>query len=242
MQQFGLIGQAISYSFSEKYFAKKFEKSAIKNCNYSNFDINSIAELKNIIQKYKPKGLNVTIPYKQEIIPFLDEINKKALEIGAVNTVKISENGKLKGYNTDEYGFRNSLKPLLKSHHTKALILGTGGASKAIAYSLSKLDIDFIFVSRNKSKNIVTYSELDDLIQNHYLIINCTPLGTHPNVSSCPEIPYELLTEKHLLYDLVYNPDVSLFLQKGKNQGASIKNGYEMLVLQAEKSWEIWNK
>ncbi len=240
---FGLVGKNISYSFSRNYFSEKFKTLNLPNYEYLNFDIQQIDEFLEIIKQSYLSGLNVTIPYKEQIFPFMDKISKKAKEIGAINTIKITKKGNLKGFNTDEYGFRKSLKSLLKKHHKRALILGTGGASKAIAYALKKLNIKYKFVSRNKSKNHFLYSDLSlKILEKYTLIINCTPLGTYPNIERCPEIPYEYLTEKHLLYDLVYNPEESLFLQKGKQQGASIKNGQEMLELQAEKAWKIWLK
>lgn len=243
MSKFGLIGKDIEYSFSRSFFKKKFEKEQLQH-TYENFDLENIKQFTNLIQN-TPNigGLNVTIPYKEAIIPFLDKLNKKAKKIGAVNTIKISKKGKLIGYNTDCYGFSQSLKEYLKPHHKKALILGTGGASKAIAYSLKKLNIEFSYVSRSKSSNdSYTYDELTDLIiSNHKLIINCTPLGTHPNTNECPDIPYDAITKEHLLFDLIYNPEETKFLTIGKLRGATICNGLKMLELQAEKAWEIWN-
>lgn len=240
---FGLLGKNISYSFSSGYFKEKFEELELVNHEYQNFDIQSIEELPNVLQHNSLCGLNITIPYKEEVLTYLDEIDFEAKEIGAVNTIKFLENGKCKGYNTDVVGFLNSLKPLLELHHTKALIIGTGGASKAIAYALKKLHIDFVFVSRNPvNENEIHYSNLtQELISEHTIIVNCTPLGTFPETDLCPNIPYQHITSKHLLYDLIYNPALSTFLQNGKNKGAIIKNGLEMLQLQAEKSWQIWN-
>lgn len=241
---FGLLGRNISYSFSRKYFSEKFKLLELHNYEYVNFDIDAITNITKVIDINKPflKGMNVTIPYKEEVFPFLHKIDKKAKKIGAVNTIKITKKGKLKGYNTDEYGFRKSLKPLLKKYHKKALVLGTGGASKAVAYTLEKLKIKYKFVSRNAKENGFLYDEINEkIVQEFVIIINCTPLGTHPNIDTCPDIPYKCLTKKHLLYDLIYNPSESLFLQKGKEQGAVIKNGLEMLELQAEKAWKIWN-
>ena len=186
--------------------------------------------------------MNVTIPYKESIIKYLDEVDSEAQKIGAVNTIKVTDDNKLIGYNTDVYGFQKSIEPLLKSHHKKALILGTGGASKAIAYAFNKLNIAYKFVSRKEIENMLTYEMLDAEIMNEYsIIVNCTPIGTHPNVEDAPAIPYQYLSDNHLLYDLIYNPAETKFLQEGKKYGASIKNGLEMLELQAEKSWEIWN-
>lgn len=243
MRRYGLIGKNISYSFSKDYFKNKFEKENIINATYQNFDIQSIEDLKSIINEHPDiVGLNVTIPYKESVIPILDTLSKKALKIGAVNTIKITNKRKLEGYNTDCYGFENSLQPLLKPHHKKALILGTGGASKAIAFVLKNLDISFKFVSRKKSKHVFTYDDLNkDIIENHHIIINCTPLGTHPKTNECPKIPYNFINSNHLLFDLIYNPSETLFLKKGKQQGALTRNGLRMLELQAEKAWEIWN-
>lgn len=241
--KFGLIGKNIDYSFSRKYFSEKFKSEGLPH-TYENFDLKTIDEFLQIIKSTKNlKGVNVTIPYKEAVIPFLDKLNKKAKKIGAVNTIKISNKGKLIGYNTDCYGFQKSIKPFLKAHHKKALILGTGGASKAIVYALNKLNIDFSYVSRHKSKKEnFTYDELNEnIISNHQIIINCTPLGTHPNINECPDIPYDGITNQHLLFDLIYNPDETKFLTIGKLKGASIINGLKMLEHQAEKAWQIWN-
>jgi len=239
--RFGLIGKNIEYSFSRAYFSNKFESEKLPY-TYENFDFESINEFSELLKIKNIKGLNVTIPYKEAIIPFLDKIDKKAKKIGAVNTIKFTKKGKLVGYNTDYYGFIKSIKPFIKSHHKKALILGTGGASKAIAYGLEKLKIDYNFVSRHQSKVAkLTYDGLDEtIILNHQIIINCTPLGTHPNINECPKIPYDGITNNHLLFDLIYNPEESKFLTIGKLKGASICNGSRMLELQAEKAWEIW--
>ncbi|MEE9349366.1 MAG: shikimate dehydrogenase [Flavobacteriaceae bacterium] len=244
-KHYGLLGKNISYSFSKKYFLEKFKNLKL-NCVYNNFDIESIEFLPDLLNENitNLKGFNVTIPYKNDIFKYLDEIDETAQEINAVNCVKIIDQYYLKGFNTDAYGFENSLKPLLKPRHKKALILGTGGASKAVAFVLKKLNIAFTFVSRNPTTtNQISYETLtDEIIINHQIIINCTPLGTHPNIQLHPNINYLALTSKHLLYDLIYNPSETKFLTKGKNQSATIKNGLEMLELQAEKSWEIWNE
>src|SRR5690606_14976038 len=206
MHKLGLLGKNISYSFSRSYFKSKFEKENITDVSYDNFDIDSISTFPDIIKNTKGlKGLNVTIPYKQAVIPYLDKIDKKAEIIGAINTIKITKNGELIGYNTDCYGFKKSLKPLLKPHHKKALILGTGGASKAITFVLNKLHIDFHYVSRTASKDVhYTYDDLNEtIIKAHDIIINCTPLGTFPNIENCPDIPYEHITDKHILVDLI---------------------------------------
>lgn len=244
MNKLGLLGKNISYSFSKTYFKKKFEEENINNTTYENFDIDSIDLFPSIIKNTTNlKGLNVTIPYKEQVIPFLDKINKKAKTIGAVNTIKITKTGKLVGYNTDCYGFKKSLKPALKSHHKKALILGTGGASKAIAYSLKELNISYSYVSRKAAEGIdFTYLTLSqDIIKQHQIIINCTPLGTFPNVKDCPDIPYNGISKNHILFDLIYNPKETKFLTQGKTKGATLINGLDMLKFQAEKAWSIWN-
>jgi len=243
MYKFGLVGKDIAYSFSRAYFTEKFEKEKLTH-SYVNFDLKTISKFPEIFQDNGViKGLNVTIPYKEAVIPYLDKLHKKAKAIGAVNTIKISKKGKLIGYNTDCYGFKKSIKPLLKPHHTKALILGTGGASKAIVYVLKKLGITYSFVSRQSSnKNTFTYNTLsEEHIKDYTIIINCTPLGTFPKTELRPDIPYDALTENHLLYDLVYNPTETTFLKLGKAKGATICNGKLMLEGQAEKAWDIWN-
>ena len=247
MKKYGLIGFPLTHSFSKRYFTEKFEAESIDS-TYDNFEIDNISKFPEII-KNNPEliGLNVTIPYKEQVIPFLDDLNESAKEIGAVNTVKIIRNGSgvyLKGFNTDTFGFETSLKPLLKTHHKKALILGTGGASKALKYVLNNLGIDFVSASIEELKeNEIRYEEIDkEMMKERLLIINATPLGTYPKVETYPNIPYLYLTEKHLLFDLVYNPEISAFLRKGIDMGATTKNGYEMLLLQAKKSYEIWNE
>lgn len=238
MKRFGLIGRNITYSFSENYFEQKFKTEKIEDCNYSIFDLNEISDVKKLFEIPELKGLNVTIPYKEKIIPFLDELSPEAKTVGAVNCIEI-RNGIKKGHNTDVYGFENSLRNFLDDFDLNALILGDGGAAKAVKYVLNQLNISFKTVSR---KGKFKYSDLDEIeINNHRLIINCTPLGTFPNVDSKPEIPYRFLTSGHYLFDLVYNPEKTEFLKSGEIRGAKIKNGYEMLQLQAEKSWEIWS-
>lgn len=244
MNKLGLLGRNISYSFSKAYFKNKFEDENIKDTTYENFDIENIDLLPSIIKNTKElKGLNVTIPYKEVVIPYLNKVNKKAKAIGAVNTIKITKKGKLIGYNTDCYGFKKSLQPFVKSHHKKALILGTGGASKAIAFSLKKMGISYKYVSRNLSKNVAyTYDTLSETdIKNYQIIINCTPLGTFPNVNDCPNIPYNAINSNHILFDLIYNPEETTFLKQGKKNQATTINGLNMLKLQAEKAWSIWN-
>ena len=237
MKTYGLIGKNISYSFSRNYFANKFKKEDIKNSQYINFDIDNLSELNNIFNTDN-FGFNVTIPYKEVIIPYLDSLDFHAEKIGAVNTIKL-ENEKKIGFNTDWIGFKKSIEPLLNSHHTKALILGTGGASKAVIYALDQLKIETLMVSRYGE---ISYEDLsEEIIQNHAIIINCTPVGTFPNVDAAPEIPYHFITKNHLAYDLIYNPAETLFLKKCKEKGAVVKNGLEMLEIQAEASWKIWN-
>lgn len=242
MFKFGLIGKNISYSFSKSYFTKKFEKENLPH-SYENFDISSIKSFpKIILETQSLKGLSVTIPYKEEVIPYLDYLDSEAEKIGAVNTIKISDNKETTGYNTDHYGFQKSLEEFLPLQKKTALILGTGGASKAIAYALEKLGFDYKYVSRTKTKGNFDYSEIDkSIIENHQLIINCTPLGTFPNITDCPPIPYQFITKNHLLFDLIYNPAETEFLKRGKLQGAKTSNGLKMLELQAEKAWLIWN-
>ncbi len=240
-KRYGLIGRNIAYSFSMGHFTEKFEKLGLSDHSYENFDLADISEFEKLVRDSDIKGLNVTIPYKEEIIPYLDDIDPNAAQIGAVNTIKFTQRGTI-GYNTDVYGFGESLKPLLRAHHKKALILGTGGASKAIAHVLSELGIIFSHVSRNAAKSPLTYDDLKrNVIEDHQLIINCTPLGTHPRVEDKPNIPYNYLGEQHLLYDLIYNPKNTSFLNEGKQKNAVIKNGQQMLELQAEKAWQIWN-
>lgn len=241
MKIYGLLGRNIGYSFSRNYFSNKFEKENL-HCQYQNFDLKKIDEITHLIQSTDIKGMNVTIPYKEAIIPYLDTLDPIAKEIGAVNVIKFENNGKLRGYNSDYYGFTESLKPLLNNTVKKALILGTGGASKAIGYALTQLKIDYTFVSRNPDFEELSYNDLDeDIINDFRLIINCTPLGTHPNIEHCPDIPYHYLGDHHILYDLIYNPEETTFMKKGKEKGATTINGLQMLILQAEKSWEIWN-
>jgi len=238
METYGLIGKNIDYSFSRNYFSKKFEKESIINSQYINFDIDNIINIKKLF-KQKNKGYNVTIPYKEAVIPYLDELDFHACEIGAVNTIKVT-NGRTKGFNTDWIGFKQSLSPFLKSYHNKALILGTGGASKAVKYALKQLNIGFATVSRNSAS--LGYEDLSEELLNEFLIIvNCTPVGTFPNTDEAPGIPYEFITDRHLAYDLIYNPEETQFLKECRLRGAQIKNGLEMLEIQAEEAWKIWN-
>lgn len=245
MRLFGLIGYPLTHSFSQNYFRRKFEAEKIRKTDYLNFPITAMEQLRKVIyENPELEGLNVTIPYKESVIPYLDDIDTKAKAIGAVNVIKFDRSeGELKliGYNTDVDGFILSIKPLLNEHHKKALVLGTGGASKAIAYGLKQLGVEFQYVSRN-AEGLLSYNSLTkQIMQEHLLIINTTPLGMFPAVENSPEIPYEHITKLHLLYDCVYNPDKTQFLLKGKEQGATIKNGLEMLQIQADKAWDIWN-
>lgn len=246
MKKYGLIGYPLRHSFSIGYFNEKFRAEGI-DAEYINFEIPSIAEFKEVIAKNPTlAGLNVTIPYKEQIIPYLDELDKDTEEIGAVNVIKvIQKKGKTKliGYNSDIIGFMQSIEPLLYPHHKKALILGTGGAAKSIFHGLKKLEVEGTFVSRTKQKDMLTYEELTpEVMKEHTVVVNCTPLGMFPNVDECPDIPYEKLTPNHLLYDLLYNPNVTLFMKKGEKQGAVVKNGLEMLLLQAFAAWDIWTE
>ena len=242
MKTFGLVGKNIDYSFSRTYFTDKFKTKDL-NYTYKNFDIPSIDEFEAIFtNSNRISGLNVTIPYKEAVLPFLDSLDADAQSIGAVNTIKI-KNGKYIGYNTDHYGFVESLKPYLNTEHKSALIFGTGGASKAIAFALNNLNIPFSFVSRTpESENCLGYNELNTkIVANNQIIINCTPLGTHPKIELYPTMPYQAISKNHLLYDLIYNPTQTQFLNFGLKANATAINGLKMLELQAEKSWEIWN-
>jgi shikimate dehydrogenase len=244
MKVYGLIGKNIDYSFSKKYFTERFTNTNASDCSYQNFDIDSVDDFPNVIaQNPDLMGLNVTIPYKETIIPFLDCLSKKATQIGAVNVIRFTKKRKLKGYNSDYYGFKKSLASILQPHHQKALILGTGGASKAVALALKEMNIPYAFVSREAHENTITYERINaTTFDNYQIIINCTPLGTSPNTKEFPPIPYQFFTEKHLAFDLIYNPEETQFLKKAKKKGALTKNGMDMLIFQAEKAWRIWNK
>ena len=246
MDKYGLIGFPLEHSFSKDYFNNKFAAEKI-DAEYVNFEITSVAELKSIVKDPQLKGLNVTIPYKEQVIPYLDQLSENAKLIGAVNVIKIDrvkKKIKLTGFNSDIIGFKQSIEPLLKSHHQRALILGNGGAAKAVFYGLQQLGLTSTYVSRQKtSEQMLTYSELSpEVMETYEVIVNCTPVGMWPNVDDCPAIPYQLLTDKHLLYDLLYNPNETLFMQKGEEQGAAVKNGLEMLLLQAFAGWNFWNQ
>lgn len=249
MKTFGLIGHRLGYSFSRNFFTEKFSRENLSDHEYVNFELDSIDEFPGIFEQGKEiGGLNCTIPYKQQIMPFLDEIDPEAAQIGAVNTVKITyKNGQryLKGFNTDIYGFEHSLLPMLEEKHKKALILGTGGASKAIKHILNKLQIEFVSATIEQEcfENEIRYNQINERVMSEYLvIIHATPVGTFPNVEECPAIPYQFITADHVCFDLVYNPEETFFLKKAKVQGAKTKNGLEMLHLQALKAWDIWNE
>lgn len=237
MRTFGLIGKSLEHSFSSQYFNEKFFKEGITDTQYLNFELKDISEFKQLIEKNKLSGLNITIPYKESIIPFLDELNEEAKEIGAVNTIQFS-NGKTIGHNTDHIGFTNSIQPLLEGRN-KAIILGDGGAAKAIKYALKKLNIEYKTINRNTSFD---YLDITKQITGYYtIIINTTPVGSYPDINDFPKIPYEYLNQNYLLFDLIYNPNETKFLAYGKAKNAQTKNGLEMLQLQAEESWNIWN-
>ena len=242
MKRYGLIGYPLTHSLSEQYFTQKFIEEGIEDCVYERFSMPSIADLHEILNSHQDlRGFNITIPYKKEVLAFLTERSKAVEEVGACNCVKI-ESGKLIGYNTDVIGFENSLIPFLKPNHNRALVLGTGGAALAIVYVLQKLGIEFSYVSRTATIGQFSYNDLDaSVMASHTLIINTTPLGMFPNIEACPAIPYDLLTPEHHLFDLTYNPAVSTFLAKGMQMGATIQNGQQMFVEQAEQSWRIWN-
>ena len=245
MNNYGLIGKSLSHSFSKSYFEKRFKEKHLEEHYYHNFDIESLEDFKHIIQSTPNlKGLNVTMPYKESILPFLDQLSPEAEEIKAVNCIKIL-NSKLIGFNTDVYGFAQSIKPFLDVNHQRALVLGTGGASKAVAYTLKKIGVEVYYItsSGKKNDNSFFYHEINDRVMEAFkLIVNTTPLGMHPEENTCPNLPYDLFTEQHLAYDLIYNPSETLFLQKAKQKNAMVVNGLSMLQLQAEKSWEIWNE
>ncbi|MDR2970147.1 MAG: shikimate dehydrogenase [Tannerellaceae bacterium] len=247
MDKYGLIGYPLGHSFSKTFFNKKFEAEKI-DAEYVNFEIENVREIKNVLRENPElKGLNVTLPYKTQVIPFLDDIDEDARRIGAVNVIKFTRGLfgkiKLKGYNSDITGFKQSIDPLLNQSHRKALILGTGGASRAVFQGLKQLGVGATFVSRHPKETGITYADITPKIMEQYtVIVNTTPLGMHPNIEESPAIPYSLITPNHLLYDLLYNPNETLFMKKGKEKGAVVKNGLEMLLLQAFAAWHIWQK
>ena len=245
MDKYGIIGYPLGHSYSRGFFTDKFQKEGI-DAQYLNFPIPSAEQLREVVvENPELRGLNVTLPYKQAVIPMLDELSDEAREIGAVNVIRVRrKNGIpfLKGFNSDIIGFMNSIRPLLKPNHRKALILGTGGASRAVRVGFERLGIDWTYVSRTPAKGRFTYEELTpEILQNYQVVVNCSPVGMYPNIDACPAIPYEALTPGHLLFDVVYNPEETLFMKRGAEQGAVVKNGLEMLYLQAVASWEFWN-
>lgn len=246
MDKYGIIGYPLGHSFSPGFFNEKFINEGI-DAVYERYELSQIDLLPEIIAS-NPElcGLNVTIPYKQQIMQYLDELSEEAREIGAVNVVKVTHNGKnvhLKGFNSDVIGFSRSIEPLLEKHHKKALILGTGGAAQAIDYGLKQLGLETIKVSRYERPDTIQYDKITpDVIKEYKVIINCTPIGMYPNTEECPNLPYEAMDSQHLLYDLIYNPDTTLFMKKGMERGAVVKNGLEMLLLQAYASWEFWHE
>jgi shikimate dehydrogenase len=247
MEQYGLIGYPLGHSFSRSFFQDKFQSEGIE-AEYINFEIPDIDRILEVLDAHPDlRGFNVTIPYKQKIIPYLDEVSREAREIGAVNVVKVVNRGgsrQLIGYNSDVIGFRNSIEPLLRPHHRRALILGTGGASRAVHYALQRqLGIETVFVSRYERPGTVTYDHITaETMSDYPLIVNTTPLGMYPHVDECPPLPYEAMTSDHLLFDLIYNPERTRFMNRGAAQGAAVKNGLEMLLLQAIASWTYWNE
>lgn len=243
MRTFGLIGYPLGHSFSKKYFSDKFEREGIIGNVYELYPIEQIDQLENLlVSNQNLAGLNVTIPYKEQVIQYLDSMSPVVEEIGACNCIHI-RNGRLMGHNTDVVGFSKSLLPKLKPHHNKALLLGTGGSSKAVAYTLKELGIPFLQVSRTPIEGMIGYEEIDQsMLEDHTLLINTTPVGMYPNIDKAPAIPYEFIGADHYLFDLVYNPERTRFLQEGASRGATVENGSDMLVIQAEASWEIWNR
>lgn len=242
MDKYGIIGYPLGHSFSRAFFTEKFQREHI-DAEYVNFEIPSADMLPGIVQTNPNlRGLNVTLPHKEAVIPMLDELSDEAKEIGAVNVIRVRD-GRLKGFNSDIIGFMDSIRPLLKPWHQHALVLGTGGASRAIRVGLQRLGIEWTYVSRTPAPGRLTYADLTSELMEHYqVIVNCSPVGMFPRVDACPDIPYQLLTGRHLLYDLVYNPQETLFLKRGAEHGAAVKNGLEMLHLQALASWRFWNE
>ena len=245
MDKYGLIGYPLGHSFSISYHNQRFADEGI-DAKYLNFEIPSIDELPEVLSLHPElKGLNVTIPYKEKVMQFLDYVSPEARAIGAVNVIRVEHQGKktiLKGYNSDVIGFTQSIESMLEDYHKKALILGTGGASKAVNYGLRSLGLETVFVSRYERPDTIQYDKITpEVVQEYNVIVNCTPLGMFPKTDECPPLPYEALTERNILYDLIYNPDETLFMRKGAEHGAEVKNGLEMLLLQAFASWEMWN-
>ena len=246
MDLYGLIGYPLGHSFSIGYHNQRFADEGI-NAKYVNFEIPSIDELQEVLSSNPNlKGLNVTIPYKEKVMQYLDYISPEARAIGAVNVIKVEHDGNdiiLKGYNSDVIGFTQSIEPMLEECHRKALVLGTGGASKAISYGLRSLGLETVYVSRYQKTDTVQYESITpEVVKEYNVIVNCTPLGMYPKVEECPMLPYEAMNENNILYDLIYNPDETLFMKRGRQQGAEVKNGLEMLLLQAFASWEFWHE
>ncbi len=246
MTRYGLIGFPLTHSFSQRYFTEKFAREGISGCQYDLFEMPDVATaLPELVQMPNLRGLNVTIPHKQAVLPYLDRLDASAEKVGAVNVIKIEADGSRTGYNSDYYGFRQSLETWLGAKKTtvlRALVLGTGGASRAVVAALNDLGIEPRYVSRSAANDSLAYDELPNVIADYQLIINCSPVGTYPHTNEAPALPYHLLTPQHWLYDLVYNPAETKFMQLGRERGAAVMNGHEMLVLQAEKAWEIWNR
>ena len=245
MDKYGLIGYPLGHSFSVNYFNQKFADEGI-NAKYINFEIPTVDQIIEVVSaNAELKGLNVTIPYKERVIEFLDQLSPEARAIGAVNVIRVTHEGgkiRMKGFNSDVIGFTQSIEPMLENYHKKALVLGTGGASKAICYGLKNLGLETVCVSRYERPETICYKDITpEVVKEYNVIVNCTPLGMFPKTEQCPQLPYEALDEKNILYDLVYNPDVTLFMKKGAERGAQVKNGLEMLLLQAFVSWEMWN-
>lgn len=245
MDKYGLIGYPLGHSFSVNYFNQKFADEGI-NAKYINFEIPDVEQIIEVVSAHPElRGLNVTIPYKERIIEFLDQLSPEARAIGAVNVIRVTHDGgkiHMKGYNSDVIGFTQSIEPMLESYHKKALVLGTGGASKAVCYGLKSLGIEPVCVSRYERPNTICYCNITpEVVHEYNVIVNCTPLGMFPRTNECPQLPYEALDERNILYDLVYNPDTTLFMKRGAEHGAQVKNGLEMLLLQAFASWEMWN-
>ena len=245
MDKYGIIGHPLGHSFSKNYFNEKFHDEGI-DAEYINFDIQNIGNLPEVLATNPElKGLNVTIPYKEKVLSYLDYISVEARAIGAVNVIRVEHKGNnvlLKGYNSDVIGFTRSIEPILEKFHRKALVLGTGGASKAVSYGLRSLGLETVLVSRFERPGTIQYKDITpDVVREYKVIVNCTPCGMYPNYEECPKLPYEALDSHNLLYDLIYNPDETLFMKKGREQGALTKNGIEMLLLQAFASWDFWN-
>ena len=247
MKRYGLIGYPLTHSFSQRYFAEKFTREGITDCRYDLFELPDITALPDLLQTPGLRGLNVTIPHKQAVLPYLDRFDASAEKVGAVNVIRLEPDGSRTGFNSDYYGFQQSLEDWLQAlgrttNGLQALVLGTGGASKAVTAALTDLHIPFVMVSRTKTDTTIAYNDMPNLIDSHQLIINCSPVGTYPHTDEAPALPYHQLTDRHLLYDLVYNPAETRFMHYGRERGAAALNGLRMLELQAEKAWAIWQR